>query len=119
MLTMLRRDPARDMLLGLADQHGLGDEIAKLLKGRRRPRRQVLSCLLKQRRRELGWNVDKIHERTNLSRSQIAGLETGRHTTPGLRTVQALSYGYRISFAALIVAVLEEQDARTRCANDR
>ena len=49
-----------------------------------------------------------MFERSGISRSQIQFYEAGKQKSPGIRTVHALSYGYRLPFAEVVIAVLHD-----------
>ena len=95
------------MLLALAEHHGIGEEVAAAVKGKRGPKREKLGPMLKAARLARGDNIKRVHERCNLARSTISDLENDEsRAAPGIRTIQALSYGYRVPFIRVLLAAL-------------
>ncbi|WP_299376010.1 helix-turn-helix transcriptional regulator [uncultured Tateyamaria sp.] len=103
-------DAATQILLQLAGIHSLRDEVRAALNGKgTKPKPQTLAQLLPAQRIRKGWELKRICERSNLSRSQVSGLEDGTHTEPGLRTIQALAYGYALPFHLVLLAAMQTQ----------
>lgn len=98
------------LLLSLARMHGLESEVRGLLSDKAVPKLQPpvdgLGPLLTRTRMQTGITVEEIHKRSSISRSQISFYERGYQKNPGLRTIQALSYGYRLPFSQVMMAVL-------------
>lgn len=102
----------RALFLSLAEYHGLRPEVASLLReiGDLRPDRfgKGLAPLLTDARKRHGLTILQVFERSGISRSQLSFYENGHQKNPGLRTIQALSYGYRIPFALVLIATLND-----------
>lgn len=106
----------RAMMMSLANLHGVGDELAEALRGKPEvlPPHQGLGHLLISARKASGQSIEEVHHRSRISRSQLSFYERGHHKNPGLRTIQALSYGYRIPFAMVLIAALWDIRPRAR-----
>lgn len=103
------------MLLALARIHGVHDEVEKLLEMKNatpRGAKDELGPLLRRQRNTLDWRIRDVHERSNISCSQLSFYESGDTKNPGLRTIQALSYGYRLPFIVTLMAALREINPR-------
>lgn len=101
-------DPSREMLLALAIFYGIHTDVAEMLKGQPSPRFQKLGPMLRQARHAQELTLPEIHERCGVSRSQLSLYETGRSKNPGLRTLQLLAFGYRLPFARILLAALQD-----------
>jgi hypothetical protein len=103
------------MLLSLAEWHGLRDEVQAILEdndGGVFVRHVGLGELLRRQRETRGYKVREIHARSNISKSQLNFYESGFSKNPGLRTIQALSYGYRLPFIRVLMASLYDINPR-------
>ena len=99
------------MMLALAEMHGLRDEVQALVDGlpeATEPDVGELGLLLRRHRNAYGYKIKDVHERSNISRSQLSFYESGQTKNPGLRTIQALAYGYRLPFIRVLMASLSE-----------
>jgi len=67
-----------------------------------------LAPLLTKTRRRSGITIFQVFERSGISRSQLSFYENGQQKNPGLRTIQALSHGYRIPFALVLIATFND-----------
>lgn len=95
------------MLLALAEQHGIEEQVAALLENKPPLPKEQLGELLRQTRLSRGELCEEVHQRCNISRSQLGFYELGKYPKrPGLRTLQAISYGYRIPFYRVLLAAL-------------
>jgi hypothetical protein len=108
---------AKHLLLSLADMHGIRPEVAQLVKGIGdlrpvNPAARGLGPLLVEARKRSGMTIYQVYGRSGISRSQLAFYENGMQKNPGIRTVQALAYGYRLPFALILLATL--MDIRPR-----
>ena len=108
---------ARTLFLSLAEYHGLRPEVTELLRsiGDLRPEHKVrngLGPMLKEARRRNSITILQVFERSGISRSQLSFYENGQQKNPGIRTIQALAYGYRLSFASVLIATLSDIRAR-------
>lgn len=109
------------LFLSLARYHGIEPEVEALLDGR--PKLDVdalpgLGEMLLTARRRAHLTIIQVFQRSGISRSQLSFYESGRQKNPGLRTIQALSYGYRIPFALLLTAALRDILPRYRPRED-
>lgn len=103
---------AESLFLDLALLYGIREEVRELL--------SVAECSidpditmgqrLRQARESQGMTLRQTHARSGISKSQLFFYEEGRQRNPGLRTIQALSYGYRIPFGELLVICLQDID---------
>ena len=107
---MPRRDPAQQMFLDLAGAHGFRDEVEALLKGRHGPPPEPLHELLETHRAATGLTLEDVHRRSNISRSRINQIEHGQSNRVGLRTLQALAYGYKLPFTRVLLAAWHSTD---------
>lgn len=98
----------RELFIQLAIMHGIGDEVRALLKDRPPPPAIGLGPYLTQRRAASGGLLLQIHKRSGISRSQLTLYEHGQQWSPGIRTIQALSYGYRVPFAEVLAAAMTD-----------
>lgn len=95
-------------MLALAVAQGIGPEVADMAKGKRGQRSPSLRVLLSAHRIRTGMLLADVHERSNLALSTLNALEQGYQTSAGVRTLQALSYGYRIPFVRILMAALKD-----------
>lgn len=98
------------MFLMLAHVHGIGPEVAAKLPGAKVPNvpEVGLADLLRRRRAELGWTMHTIRDRSGISNSSLRSYEAGEMTTPGVRTIQALAYSYRLPFIHVVLASMRD-----------
>lgn len=108
----------RELFLQMAVHYGIGPEVAALLKGRPVPRQEGLGPTLRNARLSLGGTIHRVFIRSGISRSQLSFYELGGQKNPGVRTIQALSYGYRLPFAKIIMAVLYDMAREVPTAPD-
>lgn len=94
----------RGVFLELAQMYGLGQEVASLLEDRPDPPAVGLGPLLQDHRARQFGTIKSVHHRAGVSRSQLSFYENGQQKNPGIRTMQALSYGYRIPFPMVLAA---------------
>ena len=110
-------DPRR-MLMTLATYHGIGPEVEVLLdtKGTSSPKvhHGGLAELLIRSRTLKKMTISTIHRRSGITRSQLGFYESGGQKNPGLRTLRALSYGYRIPFMLVIMAAIQDITPRAQ-----
>lgn len=104
----------RGMLVALAHIHGIGPQVEKLLENDDLPDVMVkdMSLLLTSQRKLLNLSAQDVHTRCNISRSQVGHYEGGNSKNPGLRTLAALSYGYKLPFVQLLLSALQEVQPR-------
>lgn len=103
------------MLLALAEAHGIREEVAELVTAKAQRvayEDDELGPLLSRHRKAYGYTMHDVHERSRISRSQISFYEGANAKNPGLRTVQALAYGYRLPFIRVMMAALNEINPR-------
>lgn len=105
------------MLLALAAVHGVEAEVSEALdslpEGAHFGEVEYLGPLLRKHRQARGMTRKEVHARSNISLSQISFYESeGNIKNPGLRTLQALAYGYRIDFVRIMIAALREINPR-------
>lgn len=108
------------MLLALAEAHGIQEQVAKALadtSGKVAHRGEELGPMLRRHRDVYGILIKEVHARSNISRSQLSFYESGMAKNPGLRTLQALAYGYRLPFIRLLMASLNEINPRMSVRN--
>ena len=98
----------RQLFLEMAVYYGIGPEVAAMLKGKPEPAQAGLGPTLRRARHGWGGTISRVFERSGISRSQIQFYEAGKQKSPGIRTVHALSYGYRLPFAEVVIAVLHD-----------
>lgn len=98
----------KELFIQLAIMYGIEDQIAALLHDRPAPEPIGLGPLLRQARHAAGGTIAGTHKRSGISRSQLSFYELGQQWSPGIRTIQALSYGYRIPFALVLAAALND-----------
>lgn len=104
------------MLLALADMHGIKAEVSKLVDDA--PDEDMpdgseeLGNLLRRHRQAYNLKRKDVQSRSNISRSQLLFYESGQVKNPGLRTVQALAYGYKLPFIRVLLAALTEISPR-------
>lgn len=98
----------RTFLLSMAAMYGIKEEVQRLLDERPEIEAPIngLGHLLSSVRRESGLSIGEVHARSSISRSQLSFYERGSQKNPGLRTIQALSFGYRTPFALVLMAAL-------------
>lgn len=100
------------LLLSLSDYYGIRPSVEKILEeiDDMRPAKKIagLSSILTAVRLRNGDTLTKVSERSNISRSQLAFYETGRQKNPGVRTMQALSYGYKIPFSLILLSTMQD-----------
>lgn len=98
----------RQLFLQMAVHFGIGREVAALLQDRPAPEQPGLGPTLRNGRYAWGGTIHGCFVRSGVSRSQLSFYENGGQKNPGVRTIQALSYGYKVPFAAIIMAVLAD-----------
>jgi transcriptional regulator with XRE-family HTH domain len=96
------------MMLALAVSQGIGPEVAELAKRKRGQRSPSLRVLLSAHRIRTGMLLSDVQKRSNLARSTLNDLEEGHKTSAGIRTLQAISYGYRLPFVRVLMAALKD-----------
>lgn len=107
-----RHDPdlPREWLLELAFRHGIFDEVVELLRDRPRIEVPAFADLLREQRFRRKMTLNQVHQRCRLARSNLAEYETRRGClVPGLRTIQALAYGYKLPFWAVLAAAMKNK----------
>ncbi len=97
------------MFLDLAEAHGFRDEVEALLEGRQGPPPEDLSLMLRKHRAKTGITRTETHQRSNISRSRLSQIECGHTRHIGLRTLQAIAYGYRLPFIRVLLAALNSK----------
>jgi len=109
-MTGIKMTP-RALLLELAAYHGIGEEVAALLQDRPDPLPKSLATLLSTTRARTASTILATFQRSGVARSQISFYESGLQKNPGVRTIQALSYGYRLPFAQVLAAIMHDAPA--------
>lgn len=111
----------RALLLFLAEAHGIHNDVRDLLDGvpEIEAPRMGLGALLHEKRKRASLTIEEVHDRSRISRSQLTSYERGQQKNPGLRTLQALSYGYRIPFAYVVMAALWDIRPRAKIKTRR
>lgn len=101
---------AESLFLDLALLYGIREEVRELLSGAECSidPDMTMGRRLRQARESQGMTLRQTHARSGISKSQLFFYEDGRQKNPGLRTIQALSYGYRIPFAIVLIAALQD-----------
>ena len=102
----------RTLFLSLAEHYGLRPQVAGLFDdvGDLHPDApdEPLGTLLLRTREAQNMTLKDVHARCGISRSQLSFYETGIQKNPGIRTIQAIAYGYRLPFALVLVSILNE-----------
>lgn len=111
------------MLVTLAAYHGLGPEVEILLEknrvGNPTIHQRGLSYILTKARTMHSMTIPQVHKRSGIAQSQLNFYESGKQKNPGLRTLKALSYGYRIPFMLLVIAAMQDITPRTKIRKRR
>ncbi|WP_300532839.1 hypothetical protein [uncultured Mameliella sp.] len=95
---------ARLMLLTMAQIHGIRDEVAALLEDCPELPEESLADLCREARAATGFSKSHIARRGNLARSSLDRVEGEGCPQAGIRTLQQISYAYRIPFVRVVLA---------------
>lgn len=114
----------RRMLVTLASYHGIGPEVEMLLAAKSDASLNTihskgLAYLLTKTRTLNGMTIPQVHARSRVAQSQLNFYENGQQKNPGLRTLCALSYGYRIPFTLLLIAAIQDITPRSKIRKRR
>ncbi|QFT80836.1 Helix-turn-helix protein [Roseovarius sp. THAF27] len=112
-------NPAQEMLLALAEEHGIGEQVAGLLVGRRQSLlcNVPLSALLTARRSQIGISRSSMARRVGIAKSVLDDLEKGAPgvgKNPRLPTLRKLAVGYQLSLPQVLVAAIHSMEAAHR-----
>ena len=108
-----REGETREILLALAEMHGVRNRIAALLMDRPDPPqcRLPLHMLLRQHRVANGWTKEQVAARMNLPRKLVYELEAGRidhKKNARMATLAAVAIGYQLPLGLILSATLRQ-----------
>ena len=108
-----REGEAREILLALADLHGVRNQIAALLVDKPDPAnsQEVLPVLLRASRHRLGLTIMGMSAKCGLSRSVLSCFEVGTficYKNPRFQSMLKLAYGYEIPFPIVVASAMRQ-----------